>query len=99
VGLGNPIMPSKDMAIVFNCYDAPIGSTAEACIDSGSWIQMQKYTEKSGYIKMQMPHHFILHTDTTKLVPGKHRIGARVTWPDGTVVTETTGFIVSTQRT
>jgi hypothetical protein len=92
VGLDDPIKPSESTAIIFNCYDAPNGSTAEARIDSGPWTSMQKYTEKGGYVKMQMPHHFILHTNTAKLIPGKHRITARVTWPDGTVISETTGF-------
>ena len=86
------------MAIVFNCYDAPNGSTAEARIDSGPWTQMEQYAEQGGYVKMQMPHHFALRTDTTRLAPGKHRVTARVTWPDGTIVTETTGFSVTTQR-
>ncbi len=92
MGFDDPIMPSKNTAIIFNCYDAPNGSTAEARIDSGPWMQMQPYTEKGGYIKMQMPHHFILSTDTMKLTPGKHQVTARVTWPDGTVVTETSSF-------
>jgi len=92
VGLDVPVIPSKNTAIIFNCYDAPNGSTAEAHIDSDPWAQMQEYTDKGGYIKMQMPHHFILRTDTTKLAPGKHQVTARVTWPDGTVVRETTDF-------
>ena len=92
VGLNDPIKPSKSTAIVFNCYDAPNASTAEARIDSGPWMQMKPYTEKGGYVKMQMPHHFVLHTDTTKLTPGRHHGTARVTWPDGTVVTEKSRF-------
>ncbi|MEJ2701698.1 MAG: metallophosphoesterase [Sedimentisphaerales bacterium] len=95
VGLDDPVKPSKSMAFVFNCYDAPNGSTAEARIDSGPWVRMQRYTEKGGYVKMQMPHHFILRADTTQLVPGKHRITARVPWPDNTIVTETSGFTVA----
>jgi len=92
MGLDNPIIPS----IVFNCYDAPNGSTAKVRIDSGPWTPMQQYTGKGGYIKMQMPHHFILRTDTTGLTPGKHRVTAHVTWPDGTIVTEATNFTVTT---
>ena len=92
VGLDDPVILSKNTAIIFNCYDAPNGSTAEARIDSEPWSQIQEYTEKGGYIKMQMPHHFILRTDTTRLAPGKHQVTARVTWPDGTIVTESTSF-------
>ncbi|MFH1718287.1 MAG: metallophosphoesterase [Planctomycetota bacterium] len=95
-GLDNPVVPSESTAIVFNCYDAPNGSTAKARIDSGPWRSMQQYTEKGGYVKMQMPHHFSLNTDTTKLAPGKHGITAHVTWPDGTIVKETSSFTVVT---
>ncbi|MBN2315760.1 MAG: metallophosphoesterase [Sedimentisphaerales bacterium] len=94
-GLDDPIMPSKNTAIIFNCYDAPNGSTAEVRIDSGPWMQMQKYTGKGGYVKMQMPHHFILRTDTTKLAPGEHQVTVRVTLPDDTIVKETTRFFAT----
>jgi len=53
---------------------------------------MQEYTERSGYVKMQMPHHFSLRTDTTALTPGQHRVTAQVTWPDGTIASEATSF-------
>lgn len=95
MGLDNPIAPSERSTIVFNCYDAPNGSSAKARIDSGPWIPMQKYTEKGGYVKMQMPHHFSLCTDTTALTPDRHRISARVTWPDGTVVAEEASFTLN----
>lgn len=94
-GLENPILPSKSTPIIFNCYDAPNGSTAKARIDSGPWMPMQGYTEKGGYVKMQMPHHFILRTDTTTLTPGRHHVTSEVTWPDGITVTEGTEFITS----
>ena len=96
MGLDNPIVPSKSTAIIFNCYDAPNESTAKVRIDSGPWTPMQQYTGKGGYIKMQMPHHFILRSDITELTRGKHRLTANVTWPDGTIVTETTSFTVTT---
>jgi len=96
MGLNKPITPSKSTAVIFNCYDAPNGSTAKARIDVAPWSPMQQYTEKGGYIKMQMPHHFVLRTDTTKLTQGKHRITAHITWPDGTVVEESTGFTLAT---
>ena len=98
-GLDKPIVASKNTPIVFNCYDAPNGSTAKACIDSGAWVPMQQYLEKGGYVKMQMPHHFVLFADTTKLTAGGHRATARVTWPDGTIATEATDFTVATQET
>jgi hypothetical protein len=99
VGLDNPVMQSRSMAIVFNCYDAPNGSKAEARIDSGPWMRMQQYTEKGGCVNMQMPHHFILRADTTRLAPGTHHLTARVMWPDGAIVTESTDFIVAIQHT
>lgn len=95
-GLDNPIAASQNTRIVFNCYDAPNGSTAKARIDSGSWAPMEEYIEKGGYSKMQMPHHFSLQTDTTKLATGKNGVTAQVTWPDGTVVTESADFAVAT---
>ena len=96
IGLGNPIIPSKSTVIIFNCYDAPNGSTAKMRIDFGPWTPMQQYTGKGDYIKMQMPHHFSLRTDTTGLTSGKHCVTANVNWPDGTIVTEATSFTVAT---
>ncbi len=90
-----PIARSKNAAFVFNCYDAPNGSSARARIDAGPWMPMQQYTERGGYVKMQMPHHFVLTADTAALALGKHEVTAHVTWPDGTVVTETGRFTLS----
>jgi len=95
MGLGKPVKPTKHSTIVFNCYDAPNGSTAQARIDSGPWMPMQAYTERGGYVNMQMPHHFSLRTDTTPLAPGQHRISVQVTWPDRTVVAEEASFTLS----
>jgi len=95
-GLDEPLAPSDSTTIVFNCYDAPNGSKAKARIDSGPWTPMQKYAEKGGYSKMQMPHHFSLSMDNTKLTPGGHRLTAHVAWPDGTIIEETSNFTVST---
>jgi 3',5'-cyclic-AMP phosphodiesterase len=97
VGLGKPIIPSKRSTIVFNCYDAPNGSTAKAHINGGPWTAMQAYTEKGGYVSMQMPHHFCLRADTTTLAPGRHSISVQVTWPDSTIVTEESGFTLGAQ--
>ncbi len=94
-GLDDPITASQDTQIIFNCYDAPNGSTAQARIDSDAWKPMRQYTEKGGYVKMQMPHHFSLLADTRGLGAGKHSVAAQVTWPDGTIVTESSDFIVT----
>jgi len=99
MGLEDSIKASKSTPIIFNCYDAPNNSTAKARIDSDPWTPMQQYTERGGYSKMQMPHHFSLNTDAAKLTTGKHRVTVQVTWPDGTIVTESTDFTVATQET
>ncbi|KPK39076.1 MAG: hypothetical protein AMJ65_12050, partial [Phycisphaerae bacterium SG8_4] len=90
-----PIKASESTQIVFNCYDAPNGSAAQVRIDSRPWIPMEQYVEPGGYVNMQMPHHFGLSIDTMELKAGKHRIIAKVTWPDGTIVTESTNFAVT----
>lgn len=97
-GLDSPIQASKNTVIVFNCYDAPNGSTGQTRIDSGPWMPMRQYTEKGGYVNMQMPHHFALRTNTTGLCTGKHSIAAQVTWPDGTIVTESDNLTVANQE-
>jgi hypothetical protein len=80
---------------VFNAYDAPNGSTAEARIDDGPWQPMPAYPARSVTTPdLAMPHHFRLVTDTTALAPGEHAIEARVRWPDGTVVTERERFVL-----
>jgi Icc protein len=94
-GLEDPIRTSKNAPIVYNCYDAPNGSTAKARIDSGPWTSMKQCAERGGYVNMQMPHHFSLSTDAAKLTNGKHRVTAQVTWPDGTIVTESADFAVT----
>jgi hypothetical protein len=43
---------------------------------------------------LTMPHHFRLLTDTGALAPGRHTIEVRVSWPDGTVVTQSKTFAV-----
>ncbi len=94
-GLEDPIRISKNTAIVYNCYDAPNGSTAKARFDSGPWMSMKQCDEKGGYVRMKMPHHFSLSTDAAKLTTGKHRVTARVTWPDGTILTESADLAVT----
>ena len=91
--LGDRVPAKKDAAFTFNCYDAPSGSTARACIDEGPWQTMVHFKYKSSPI--DKPHHWRLATDTTKLGPGRHTIQARVTWPDETVVVEKETFMVA----
>lgn len=80
---------------VFNCYDAPNDSKAEARIDDGAWQPMPPYKMHSKPIPdLTMVHHFKLTADTSKLASGKHTITARVTWPDGTIVEESAGFSI-----
>ena len=98
-GLNTRDVRDFDIAFITDIYDAPNGSTAKARIDSGPWTPMQQYTERGGYSKMQMPHHFSLSTDAAKLTTGKHHVTVQVTWPDGTIVTESTDFTVVTQET
>ncbi len=86
-GLDGPIAPGRQTELVFNAYDAPNGSTAEARIDEGPWQPMPVYAAGSTTTPdLTMPHHFRLVTDTSKLGRGRHAIEARVIWPDGTVV-------------
>lgn len=80
------IRPGKSTKFVFNCYDAPSGSTAEVRIDQGPWQPMSTFNYGSSPV--EKPHHFQLITDTTALAPGPHTIEARVRWPDGTVIIE-----------
>ena len=80
---------------VFNCYDAPNGSTAEGRIDDGSWQPMALCEIPSKPTPdLTMVHHFKLTVDASKLASGKHTIAARVTWPDGTIVEESKSFVI-----
>jgi len=88
------IPASRQAELVFNCYDAPNGSTAQARIDEGPWQPMPAFAAVNKSIDLKMPHHFRLVTDTTALQSGLHTIEARVTWPDGTVVAERDEFAV-----
>ena len=95
-GLEKPIKPSRKTELVFNCYDAPNGSTATCRIDEGPWQAMKPYAAPSPATEgLSMPHHFRLVADTATLAPGQHTIQARVTWPDGTAVLEEAGFALA----
>ena len=92
-GLDRPISAGQKTSFVFNCYDAPNDSTAQARIDGGSWQPMPAYPATSVTTSdLTMPHHFRFQADTTSLSPAKHRIEARVRWPDGTTVQEAGTF-------
>ncbi|NQT16346.1 MAG: metallophosphoesterase [Planctomycetes bacterium] len=94
-GLAGGVPASQRAEFVFNCYDAPNGSTAQARIDGGPWQPMPACPAPSVTTPdLTMPHHFRLTADTTTLDAGRHTIEARVRWPDGTVVSEGTGFVV-----
>ncbi|HUT95665.1 MAG TPA: metallophosphoesterase N-terminal domain-containing protein [Thermoguttaceae bacterium] len=94
-GLEDPLAAGRETELVFNAYDAPNGSTAEARIDGGPWRPMPAHEVRSATTPdLTMPHHFRLVADTTALKPGEHTIEARVRWPDGTVVTESDRFVL-----
>jgi hypothetical protein len=98
-GLDKPIKPSPKTELIFNCYDAPNGSTARCRIDGGPWQPMPAYAAPSPATEgLTMPHHFRLVTDTTRLAPGRHAIEAEAVWPDGTAVIEKSGFVVAGKR-
>lgn len=93
-GLDHPLVASDETEFVFNCYDAPHGSVANARIDDGPWQHMPDYAAPSpATAGLTMTHHFRLLADTTELAAGPHSIDVRVTWPDGTVVEETGRFV------
>ena len=94
LGLGGRIRASRQAEFVLNCYDAPNGSTAQARIDQGAWQPMPAFAAINRSVGLKMPHHFRLVADTTALGPGRHTVEARVTWPDGTAVTEQETFEV-----
>ena len=91
VGLRKQDRPSKQAGFVFNCYDAPNESTAQARIDDGPWRPMPAWP---GTRWLKVCHQYRLVADTTGLKPGKHTIEARVAWPGGTVVTEKASFVI-----
>jgi hypothetical protein len=85
-GLDKPVARETAVPLVFNCYDAPHDSAAEARLDDGLWQPMPGFAAMNEKVGLAMPHHFRLLADTTSLTPGRHTITARVRWPDGQVV-------------
>ncbi len=80
---------------VFNCYDAPNGSTAEGRIDGGPWQPMPPHAMPSVPTPdLTMVHHFVLQADTARLASGEHTLAARIRWPDGTTVEGTKRFTI-----
>jgi len=97
-GLEDPLAAGRETEFVFNAYDAPNGSTAEARIAGGLWRPMPAHEVRSATTPdLTMPHHFRLVADTTALEPGEHTIEARVRWPDGTHVTERDRFVLGSE--
>lgn len=94
VGLGRRVTPGRQSEFVFNCYDAPNGSTAQARIDQGAWQPMPAFAATTMSGELKMVHHFRLIADTTGLTAGHHTIEARVVWPDKTEVSEKATFEV-----
>ncbi len=94
-GMNETVEDAEATEFVFNCYDAPNGSTAEGRIDEGPWQPMPACALPSKAIpKLTMVHHFRLTADTSKLASGEHTLAARVRWPDGTVVEESKVFTI-----
>jgi hypothetical protein len=97
LGIEKPLPPGSPAPVVLNCYDAPHGSSAEARIDDGPWQPMPAFPAVNDAIKLEMPHHFRLLIDPARVGPGDHTITARVRWPDGTEVTESSPFRVAAE--
>jgi hypothetical protein len=94
-GLEDPVPAGPKTGFVFNCYDAPNGSTARARIDGGPWQAMPAFPARSATTPdLTMPHHFRLVDGAGALEPGRHTIEVEVRWPDGTVVAESKAFAV-----
>ena len=74
--------------------DFDIALITDVHIERGK-IAISKFSETISETNMQMPHHFGLSIDTMELDIGKHHIIAKVTWPDGTIVTESADFTVT----
>jgi hypothetical protein len=95
-GLTKPVPAGERTSFVFNCYDAPNGSTAVAAIDEGPWQAMPAFAAPSPATRgLTMPHHFQLVADTTEFEAGPHTIRVRVTAPDGQVVEASSPFVIA----
>lgn len=92
VDADKPRTPLQPVELVFNCYDAPQGSTAECRIDQQAWRPMPEYPAVNQSQGLKMVHHFRLQSNP--LAPGRHPVEVRVRWPDGTVVVEKASVLV-----
>ncbi len=98
LGLEKPIAASGPVDLVFNAFDAPNGSQAEARIDDGPWQTMEPFDAVNTKINLKMPHHFRLRLDTGDLASGDHRLVSRVIWPDGTSVVDETQLQIAVRN-
>jgi hypothetical protein len=96
-GLDKPVTRGMAVPLVFNCYDAPHGSTAEARLDDGAWQPLPAFAAMNEKVGLARPHHFRLLADTTALKSGRHTIAARVHWPDGEIVEQLAELTVAGQ--
>ena len=94
-GLDRRVTPGRQTEFLFNCYDAPHDSTAQARIDQGPWQPMPAFAATTSSGELKMVHHFRLIADTSGLGAGRHVIEAKVTWPDGTMIAEEATFEVA----
>jgi hypothetical protein len=90
--LCNAMEPNERTRFVFNCYDAPNGSTARARFDDGPWREIPPLILSDSGV--QKPHHWQLTVEANGLAPGSHTVEVRVAWPDGTEVRESKTFQV-----
>ena len=93
MGLQKTLPPNQDASFVFNCYDAPNGSTAVARLDTEPWREIPQVILKESGVKK--PHYWKWKVEASSLPPGPHKIEACVTWPDGTVINESATFHVN----
>lgn len=95
VGLGEQPLAGAPAEFLFNCYDAPNGSTAEVRLDGGPWLPMPAYPALSPSTPdLAMPHHFRLAPVAGSLGAGRHTVEARVRWPDQVVVSYRQPFMI-----
>ncbi len=95
VGLNAPVRVGRPVELVFNCYDAPNGSTAEVRIGRQNWQPMQAFEAVSVHEGTKMLHHFRRVVNTTGLAAGHHTVRVRVRWPDGSVVAQQDSLVVA----
>jgi len=93
-GLNQPLHAGRQVELVFNCYDAPNGSTAEVRIDHQKWLPMAAFEPVGEYKGTRMPHHFRTVLRSGDLRPGRHALEVRVKLPDGSVVSHRDSLVI-----